>query len=311
MQKVLVTGVNGFVGKHLTRELKNQGDEVVGIGHETSPPPEVKELLADYWVCDLMDKEAVAKLPLKDIDGVISLAGLARVGDSFSDPEKYKAINVGVLTNLLQALIDNNLKPRVIAVSTGTVYDPAESSPLVEDSKLVKDGSPYTLSKILMEEAAHDFRAKGLDIIVMRPFNHVGPGQEEGFLVPDLYAKLMAAKATGRLIKTGNLSTKRDYTDVRDVSRVYADLVLAPSLSSTVYNICSNVTRSGNEILAALKKHVPGSEELELITDPRLIRANDPEELVGSNELLKKDTGWQPQISFEQTIADFVESRQT
>ena len=94
---MLVTGVNGFVGKHLARELKEQGDEIIGVGREDRPSSELKGLLADYYICDLMDQAAVAKLPLEGVNVVISLAGLARVGDSFAEPEKYKAVNVGVL----------------------------------------------------------------------------------------------------------------------------------------------------------------------------------------------------------------------
>ncbi len=305
--KVLVTGVNGFVGKHLVRELVNRGDKVVGIGREASPAPEIKELLDGYQACDLMDKEAVAKLPLEGIDGVISLAGLARVGDSFSDPGKYEAVNVGVLTNLLQVLVDKNLKPRVIAVSTSTLYDPAEPLPLTEESKLAKDASPYAISKLLMEQAVGDFRAKGLDIIIVRPFNHIGPGQEEGFLVPDLFAKLQVAKATGRPIKVGNLSSKRDYTDVRDVVLAYADLAHAKELKHDIYNICSGKSVAGQEILDQFLNLMGVSVKVE--ADPALMRPNDNPDLFGSFKRLHSETGWQPEISLEKTLKDFVASK--
>lgn len=300
----LVTGVNGFVGKHLARELKKRGDKVIGIGREASPVPEIKQLLADYWVCDLMDKEAVGKLPLESINALISLAGLARVGDSFAEPEKYRAVNVGVLANLCQVLVDKKLKPRVVAVSTGTVYDPAEPLPLVEDSKHVKDGSPYTLSKILMEKAAYGFRAKGLDIIVVRPFNHIGPGQEQGFLVPDLYTKI---KSSNGIINVGNLATKRDYTDVRDVVKAYTDLVHAKTLKNYVYNICSGKSVAGQEILDLLSSLMGIAVKVE--TDPALLRPNEINELCGSYQRLHQETGWQPEIPLQKTLSDFVASQ--
>lgn len=300
----LVTGVNGFVGKHLTRELKKRGDEVIGIGREISPAPEIKVLLNDYCSCDLMDKNAVAGLPLESINALISLAGLARVGDSFAEPEKYKATNVGVLSNLCQVLVDKNLKPRVIAVSTSMVYDPQTPLPSIEDSKLMQDGSPYAISKILMEEAARGFRTKGLDIIVVRPFNHIGPGQEQGFLVPDLYTKI---KSSNGIIKAGNLATKRDYTDVRDVVRAYADLAHAKELKHKVYNICSGKSVSGQEILDLLSNLMGIAVKVE--TDPVLLRPNEINELYGSYQRLHQETGWQPQVTLAKTLADFIATK--
>lgn len=307
MSEVLVTGVNGFVGKHLARELKNRGDEVIGVGREANPAPEIEGSLSRYFACDLMDKEALTKLPLEGISRVISLAGLARVGDSFSDPEKYKTVNVGVLTNLLQILADKNLKPRVIAVSTSMVYDPHAPLPSTEDSILNQGGSPYAMSKILMEAAAEGLRAKGQDIIIVRPFNHIGPGQEEGFLVPDLYIKLVKAKITGDPIKVGNLSTKRDYTDVRDVVRAYGDLAHADVLKYGVYNICSGKSVAGQAILDQLLALTGGSIKVE--PDPTLMRPNDSPDLYGSYQRLHTETGWQPQIPLQKTLEDFVNSR--
>ena len=304
---MLVTGVNGFVGKHLARELKEQGDEIIGVGREDRPSSELKGLLADYYICDLMDQAAVAKLPLEGVNVVISLAGLARVGDSFAEPEKYKAVNVGVLTNLLAVLADRELKPRVIAISTGTVYDPNQPLPLNEESKLVKNGSPYTLSKIAMEQAAQEFRNKGQDIIIVRPFNHIGPGQEEGFLVPDLFAKLKAAKDSGNVIKVGNLATKRDYTDVRDVVKAYASLAHARGLIHAVYNVCSGKSVAGKEILGLLLQLT--SLEVKVETDTSLLRPNDILDIYGSYQRLQAEIDWQPQIPLRKTLEDFVKTR--
>ncbi|MDO8592005.1 MAG: NAD-dependent epimerase/dehydratase family protein [bacterium] len=304
---VLVTGVNGFVGKHLARELKKRGDGIAGIGREANPAPEIKELIDSYWACDLMDINAVAKLPLEKIEAVINLAGLARVGDSFAEPEKYKAVNVGVLANLCQALVDKNLNPRTIAVSTSMVYDPHAPLPSTEDSELTQNGSPYATSKILMEEAASDFRTKGQDIVVVRPFNHIGPGQEEGFLVPDLYAKLRTAKTTGQAIKVGNLSTKRDYTDVRDVVKAYGDLAHAEGLKYDVYNVCSGKSVTGQEIFDRLLKLMGVIVKVE--SDPNLMRPSDNPDLFGSYQRLNQETGWKPVIPLQKTLSDFVASK--
>lgn len=311
--KVLITGANGFVGKHLVSELNKRGDEVVGLGRETKAAAEIKAVLDDYWTCDLMDKASVNKLRLEDVDGIISLAGLARVSDSFTNPQKYKTINVGVLTNLLEAVASQLLQPRIIAVSTGTLYDPAQVLPLTEGSKIAKDISPYAQSKLLMEQAAEDYRAKGLQIIVVRPFNHIGPGQETGFLVPDLLEKLRRAKSSG-VIKAGNLATKRDYTDVRDVVRAYGDLIHSKTLSHNLYNICSGKSVAGQEILdllvLSLSKRLSNltSINVRVEMDPSLIRPNEILDIYGSYQRLHAETGWQPQIPLKKTLEDIVTS---
>jgi len=308
MQKVAVTGVNGFVGKHLVAELVSLGCEVVGIGRENVPSIHLRHSLAAYHACDLMDVQAVNGLPLDGLEAVISLAGLAKVGDSFAQPKVYKEVNVGVLTNLCQRLLKLDSQPRVIAVSTGAVYDPHQPMPLTEESRVASQTSPYAKSKLAMEQAAQELRQAGLDCIIVRPFNHIGPGQELGFLVPDMYQKIKVAIKNGEPLLAGNLKTRRDYTDVRDIVKAYCGLAIAHprDLTDYVYNVCSGVSRSGEEILNELKKHIPGAEELTATLDPSLTRPNDPEELIGSNNQLTKAIAWQPRIPFEQTIADFV-----
>src|SRR3989344_1598976 len=105
---ISVTGVNGFVGKHLARELKSRGYRVIGLGREPAPAVEIKASLDDYWVCDLLDTTALSKLKFNKIDKIINLAGLAKVGDSFSNEDQYLKVNVGVLANLCQLLVDRS-----------------------------------------------------------------------------------------------------------------------------------------------------------------------------------------------------------
>jgi len=301
----LVTGVNGFVGHHLVREIHESGHEVMGLGYGEMKDVETSGLLTDYISCDLTDKEAVAELPLDDISAVISLAGLANVGASFDNPEFYNKVNVEVLTNVCDKIIQNGLSARIIAVSTGAVYAPNQPMPLTEESKIARNGPPYASSKLMMEEAARDYRAKGLDIVVARPFNHSGPGQAPGFLIPDLYQHLVESKQGNNPLKVGNLETRRDYTDVRDIVRGYVSLALAEKLHQNTYNICSGQSRSGKEVLKLLME-ATDSHNVDIEVDQSLIRPTDPPDLYGSYERLKQGTGWQPNIPFEQTIKDFV-----
>ena len=308
-EKIMVTGINGFVGKHLVRELAGRGVEVVGAGREATVHPEIAELLSDYFVCELTDEVSVKKLPLGDIDAVISLAGLANVGASFDQPDLYKKVNVAVLAVLGVEILAQGLSTRVLAISTGAVYDADQPTPLTETSKVITSGSPYALSKIAMEQTAVEMRSRGLNCAVVRPFNHVGPGQEGGFLVPDLYAKIQTARKTDGVVLVGDLTTKRDYTDVRDVVRAYADLALAEQLDEPIYNVCSGRSVAGETILELMLKSAKATGEVTVQSDQSLMRPSDPKDLFGSNELLRKATGWQPNIPLDQTIQDFVDSK--
>jgi GDP-4-dehydro-6-deoxy-D-mannose reductase len=308
MRKIMVCGVNGFVGKHLARELKLQNCEVVGVGREAALRPELRQTVNIYASCDLTDQPSVNELPFQDIDAVINLAGLAAVGKSFDNADLYKQVNVAVLATVCSAIHEQSSSARIVAVSTGAVYDPNQNMPLLETSKLVSNGSPYAESKILMEQAAKQARSRGTECVVVRPFNHIGPGQEPGFLVPDLYEKITKAKVSKQSVKVGTLTTKRDYTDVRDVVKAYAALALADKLQYNTYNVCSSKSVSGKAVLKTLLQSIPDAGEVKIEQDPSLVRPNDPKDLYGSHEHLTEDTGWQPQIPFEQTIQDFVNS---
>jgi GDP-4-dehydro-6-deoxy-D-mannose reductase len=162
---------------------------------------------------------------------------------------------------------------------------------------------------LLMEQTAEQLRADGLDCIVVRPFNHIGPGQEPGFLLPDLYEKISRALKSNEVVEVGNLKTKRDYTDVRDVVRAYADLAEADVLDNDLYNVCSGKSITGEQILEQILNLMDAKDKVEIKINQAFIRVNDPMDLFGSNSRLRQETGWEPQIKIEQTIKDFVESK--
>jgi GDP-4-dehydro-6-deoxy-D-mannose reductase len=306
MKKILVSGVNGFVGKHLLREIVSRGHKAYGVGREETAHPEISSILSGYFIADLTRSEDVANLPLDEIDTVISLAGLARAGDSFKEPEKYLKINVDVASVLANEILSRNLPVRFIAISTGAAYDSNQSMPLTEESKLIENGSPYAKSKILMENALEKLRTAGLECVIVRPLNHIGPGQESGFLVPDLYQKIITAMQGAGNINVGDLTTKRDYTDVRDVAVAYVNLAEAGNLKYNLYNVCSGKSVAGEEILKTLLEEIGSSTQIKIEQDKALIRPNDPKDLYGSNKRISEATGWQPTIPLSKTIADFV-----
>lgn len=169
-------------------------------------------------------------------------------------------------------------------------------------------GSPYAQSKVLMEEGGRILAQKGLDYITVRPFNHIGPGQGPGLLIPDLYSKLKAASESNHTISVGNLRTRRDYSDVRDIVRAYADLALAQDLEYDLYNVCRGQSKSGQEILDIFLKEMDLVGKIKTEVNPNFIRPNDPPDLYGSYARLYAQTAWEPTIQIEQTIKDFIDS---
>jgi GDP-4-dehydro-6-deoxy-D-mannose reductase len=303
---VVVTGVNGFVGEHVAREFKSRGFSVVGVGYDEDANEKVLPLLDRYISCDLLDEQSViAKFSLKSVRAVIHLAGLAAIGQSFEQPQRFMTEN-GIMThNVLAQATRDNMNGRVVAVSSGALYDPNQPLPLTEDSK-TNPNTPYAVGKLMAEEVVRYHRMRGLDAVIARPFNHIGPGQGPGFLLPDLLEQLQAAKETGTLL-VGNIKTKRDYTDVRDIARAYAELALAPSLEHDTYNICSGESLSGETIISRLQE-VTGIKDVKIEVDPARIRPNDIDDIYGDASRLQNETSWTPEIAIEQTIKDFVAS---
>lgn len=294
------------MGHHLAAELSQSSCQVLGSGLDDQLDPKLSPLVAEYYGnTDLTSPEAVAKLPLDEVDAIINLAGLAQQGSSFGKEDLYNRINVGVHTTVLDRLKQLDRKDvRVVAISTGAVYDSDQQMPISEAGALVKDGSPYALSKIAMEEALQPYIDDGFDVVIARPFNHIGPGQLGGFLLPDLTEQALHNDK----VTVGNLKSERDYTDVRDVVKAYVLLATQPTLASSMYNVCSGRSVAGETILQEVLKAC-NRQDLPVEIDSARIRPNDPPKIVGDNSRLKQDTGWQPTIPLEQTIQDFVKNQ--
>lgn len=302
-EKVVISGVNGFVGHHLAKELYGAGLSVVGVGRETEVSTNIADIIDEYHQADLINEWP----EIPEAKAVIHLAGLAAVGPSFDNPQLYLNANSSMVTNLCEYYMKQDKKPRVVIVSSGAIYSPNQPMPITEAGE-IDFSSPYAVSKVLNENQVTYYRKRGLDCVVVRPFNHIGPGQAEGFLLPDLYKQLSSLKEGEHTIITGNIETRRDFTDVRDVARAYGKIALAPVLKDSLYNICSGSSLSGVEIFNALKGAMNLSEIGHEI-DPSKVRPTDVMDIIGSSNRLKDELGWEPQIDIHQTVIDFVNSK--
>ena len=303
MSKILVTGANGFVGKHLVGELTSNGLQVIAIGGSQVPDIKAGANVA-YQTLDLASIEEVKTIDFSDVSGVIHLAGIAAVGPSFDQPMEYISTNIGIQVNLFETALVQKCSPRFLVISSATLYDPASTLPLTEESNVLPN-SPYAVSKIGQEQMAQYYETRGFETIIARPFNHIGPGQNPGFIVPDIAQQIVGIeKGFQKEIKVGNLDAMRDYTDVRDIVRAYR-LLIEKGRSGETYNICSGKALSGHDIMQGLAK-ASGIDPV-IKQDPDKMRPSDTPEIYGSHQKISEHTGWKPEIPLEQTLADVSE----
>ena len=195
-----------------------------------------------------------------------------------------------------------------MVISSGSLYDPKSEMPLNEDST-VSPSSPYAVSKITQEQLGNYYGQRGFEYIIARPFNHIGPRQGLGFIVPDFAKQISEAEKTGSGdIMVGNLEAKRDYTDVRDIARAYR-LLIETGVSGKTYNICSGKSYSGQEILS--KMLAKSMAKIAIKEDPARMRPSDNPNIVGDYSTINKDTNWQPTIKIEKSLEDALNDWRT
>jgi GDP-4-dehydro-6-deoxy-D-mannose reductase len=288
----LITGGRGFVGTWLAEHLRGLGDEVVAIDSEV----------------DVTDPGALlTAVKAARPDAIYHLAALAHVGDSWEDPLSVLQVNVIGTAALLAAARECGGGPRILVTSSAEVYGAVTDPtllPLTEDSPTAPM-SPYAASKLAAEAiVAQAFIGRGQQVITVRPFNHVGPGQSPQFAVSALAKRIVEADRQGTpSIPVGNLSARRDFTDVRDVVRAYR-LLIESGEPGTVYNVCSGRDVSIGGIADLLLDLAGTSLELEI--DPSLVRPIEVPVLRGDPGRLAGATGWKPEIPLEQTLADVL-----
>ncbi|GAA1926470.1 GDP-mannose 4,6-dehydratase [Microbacterium aoyamense] len=298
-----VTGANGFVGAHVAALAAEAGAEVWAIAREDAPRPELAPYASRYYQADLAEEWPAPEGPT----AVVHLAGLAAVGPSFDRPQEYLTVNSAIMTTMSESLRTATTAPRVVVVSTGAVYSPPDGEGGVSEDDPLVPGSPYAVAKILVETQADYYARRGLDTVVARPFNHIGPGQSPGFLVPDLALAIESAPS-GTAVQVGNIDAARDFTDVRDVARAYLLLAFADDHRHHVYNVASGEAHSGREILEEIARGL-GRDVPPLEVDPARLRPNDPARIVGDASRLRSEFGWQPTIGWRRSIEDFLAAR--
>ncbi len=313
MKKVLITGVTGFAGNYLAEHLlltKKYDISGTYFFKESLSNVERIESKLNLIKADLSDEKNVFKIIESVSPSIIfHLAALTSPADSFRDPTTTLTNNISLEINLLEAVRKYNLfSTKILIVSSADIYGMVkkEDLPIDEETPLMPT-SPYSVSKIAQDFLGLTyFLSYKLQIVRVRPFNHIGPRQSANFVVAS-FAKQIAEIEKGRkdpILHVGNLESKRDFTNVKDMVRAY-DLAIEKGKCGEAYNIGSGISYKMSDILNKLISM--SSSKIKIEKDEALFRPSDNPDLTCNADKFTKLTGWRPQISIETTLKDTLD----
>ncbi len=312
--KILITGATGFVGSYLAEYLIDKYNDFELYGTYLSDNS-IKNLEAiknniKLTKINLSNEKDVFKL-IEEIrpDTIYHLAAMASAADSFSSPAESIINNIQSQVNVLEGVKKLNLKDcKILIVSSAEIYGDVSKEDLpIDENVNFKPTNPYAVSKLTQDFLGLQyFLSYNLKIIRVRPFNHIGPRQSPGFVVAAFAKKIVEIEKGKRngVLTVGNLETKRDFTDVRDIVRAY-DLAVRKGVSGEVYNLGSGTSYKISDILNKLLSL--SKAEIKIEVDKSLLRPSDNPDLVCDASKFKQLTGWKPEIEIDTTLKDTLD----
>lgn len=310
LKKILVTGADGFIGSHLTEELVKQGYQVRAFALYNSfntwgwldiLPNEIMDNV-EVFIGDVRDPNGV-KEAMKDCDAVFHLAALIAIPFSYHSPDTYVDTNIKGTLNVLQAARDLGTE-RVLVTSTSEVYGTAQYVP-IDEKHPYQGQSPYSATKIGADRLAESFyRSFDLPVSIVRPFNTYGPRQSARAVIPTIITQLLAGKTE---IKLGSLTPTRDFNFVKDTANGFIKIYESDKTIGEEINIATQHEISIGQLAEELIRQI--SPEATIVCDEERLRPEKSEvnRLLGSNEKILCLTGWKPQYTFEQGLAETIE----
>jgi len=290
--RILITGSNGFTGKYVTDVFRQSGYSVTGLVRHTPGKDEI--------ACDLMDARCVREV-IRTVqpDGIIHLAALAFVKED--SPVSYYGVNIFGALHLLESLNLEGISPvKVIIAGSANVYgNPGEDA--VDETHAPEPVNHYAVSKLAMEFMVKTWFTK-MPILITRPFNYTGPGQDTRFLVPKIVDHF---KRKVGIIELGNLNIIREFSDVRDVANIYLKLFESPAHSAVV-NICTGKAYQLNDLLEMMEAIAGYS--ISVKQNPLYMRDNEIMVLRGSREKLASMISYQPRYTLPETLQDMFDA---
>ena len=297
--KALITGSEGFVGRYLRAELEAHGYDVTGLDLREGPGTIAADLLNA--------EETLAAVRGAMPEAVFHLAGQADVGRSWKIPQKTVEINEIAALNLLEAVRAACPSCTVLLVGSSDQYGRLREAGIsVSEETPTRPMNPYAISKDAQEKLGQAYAAAyGLRVMMTRSFNHGGAGQKPGFMIPDFASGIVRVeRGEAEAVSVGNLSSRRDFTHVKDVARAYR-LITERGVPGEVYNVGSGTAYSAGEVLdrlIALSGH-----EVRVVQDPARMRPSDTPVICCNHDKLTADTGWEPELGLEEILKDTLE----
>ena len=317
MKKIMITGISGFVAKHYLDYLYfNHIDcEVLGVDRCT-PSVDLSKYTDRFKIkisiIDMIDKNAL-RASVQDFspDYVLHLAAFSSVAYSWKYPSESFTNNSTIFLNLIEAIREVNIQCRILSIGSSEEYgDVAHKDLPLRESQPVDPISPYAVARVSQELLSKAYvKAFGMNIILTRSFNHIGPMQDDRFVVPSFIKRIVDIKKSGNVegtIETGDLSIIRDFVDVRDVVEAYY-ILLEKGVPGEIYNICSGKPLRLSEIIDIISDEL--STNISTKINPEFIRPGDNKEIVGSPYKIETELGWKAQRNIKDTIHDMIVER--
>ena len=303
MSKYLITGVAGFVGRYFVEYLPTMDPNADICGVDIIPEC---SLSISYQQLDLRDGDATNTV-IKEVnpDYIVHLASISSVGQSWADPQGCIDNNKAAILNILKAVSNNKINCRILSIGSSEEYGSysEEKMPLDETMEL-NPINPYAEAKVIQESICQDYvKEFGLDIVMTRSFNHIGPRQSERFVIPSFVRQLVnISENKQKDMSVGNIEVSRDFLDVRDVVTAYYQ-VLTKGQKGEVYNVCSGRSHKLKDIIKIIEDVLGINADIKI--DKDRIRPNDTMMVYGDNNKLRS-LGWKQNVEIEQTIKDMI-----
>ena len=310
--RVLITGITGFVGSHMTEFALSKGAEVFGSIRWRSKTENIDHLRSRIGLieCDLRDLSSVRNLlEASEPTHVVHLAAQSFVAASWKAPAETLSTNITAQVNMLEAMRGLKIAPRFLAIGSSEEYGLVHPDELpIKETNPLRPLSPYAVSKVTQDMMGYQyFRSYGLPIVRTRAFNHEGPRRGDVFVTSNFARQVAEIEAGVRepVMFVGDLKPKRDYSDVRDIVRGYWSL-LERGEPGEVYNLCSGRSWAIQQVLDFLLER-SRVKSIAVRTDPARLRPSDVMELEGDASKIERATGWKVEIPFERTLTELLD----
>ena len=312
--KILITGFTGFVSAHFLEYLNTAEPDSIVLGIDKNMPDfnfsNFPALHITFQELDLLNKSAVERILVEfQPEYILHLASVSSVAQSWQTPLDSFVNNTNIFLNLVEQVRVNGIKCRILSIGSSEEYGEVKENqlPLTEEHAL-KPVSPYAVARVSQEMLSKVYADSfNLNIIITRSFNHIGPGQKENFVISSFAKQLVElsrSESPSKKIVTGDLSIMRDFLDVRDVVRAYY-ILLKNGRSGQVYNICSGEGTLLKDIILQMGELLNITVETQI--NPQLMRPNENHKIIGANNKIQTEFGWQPEISLKKSLGDMIE----